>query len=255
VPDVDAPPRGRRPFPFAGVSIAVSLAAAVFLLALQLGGVFAARRTGAAEPAGFAPGGDARSGVRVLAGEPRPGLDALLHPLREDGAPAESEEAVLDGALFTAVPRHRWWRLVLANRAREGEPARVRLGAGAVTLAGPRGPVASVALAEAFQARRGGLPAQRLLDLLLQNVHRDEVEVPPGGAVRALLAFPAGTDPSAAASAALGGEGAALRVREVTVESVREALATARIEALQPVAVDEASGRAGGARRKGGRGR
>lgn len=213
-------PRG--PGPLAGLAAGAALGAALFGLALLLLG---SRDDGVARrpPEGFSPGpADPRTPVRVLATLDGPGLRAMILPLREDGGDPAAEEAILDRDLFPGGPRHRWARLVAVNPP-GGAAIPVSLAPGSVVLETAAGPAGNVDLAAAFASRGKDLPAHRALDLRVHRASDRSVEVPPGGFVRVLLAFPAPADLREAAAASLG-EGVRLLPREAPLDRVRSAL-------------------------------
>jgi hypothetical protein len=220
----------RGPGPLAGLAAGAALGAALFGLALLL---LQARddRGDRRPPEGFSRGAsDPRTPVRVLASLAGPGPRALLLPLREDGGDPGPAEAILDGDLFPDGPRHRWARLVVSNPA-GAPPASVSLAPGAVVLDAPSGPAGNADLAAAFAARAASLPAHRVLDLRVASAPDRAVEVPPGGFVRVLLAFPEGADPREASGATIGGS-LRLLPREVPLDRVRTALHGGDLEDL-----------------------
>jgi hypothetical protein len=180
---------------------------------------------------------EARVPVRVLVSLDGPGPAALLLPLREDGGPAGGEEAILDGALFPGAAGRAWARL-LVNHPGGKEPLRLPLGDGAVLLETPGGLVANGALAPVFAARSPSLSPHRLLDLRVARVPDAAVEVPPGGFVRVLLAFPPGTDLRAAGGATVAG--IRLLPRELPADRLRTALVDGRLAGLGDAARAEA---------------
>ena len=220
----------RRPGPLAGLFVGAALGAAVFLLAALFHDRFLPRSGPAAPPAGFGAGGDARASVRVLATLPGPGVQAVLLPLREDGGPTESEEAILDGALFPSGPAHRWARVIAANPP-GGDPFTLSLAKGSLSLETAAGAVGNEDLAAAFAGRAGSLPAHRALDLRVARVPEAAIPVAGGTMVRALVAFPRGTDLASATGCGLLA-GPRLRSREVTTESLRSVLLTGRVDIL-----------------------
>lgn len=191
-------------------------------------------------PEGFIPGGGARGTIRILATLPGGGLQAALLPLREDGAPSDAEASILDGALFPGEAGRSWARLLVANPREAAAPFLLRLAGGALRLEGAA-PAASEDLAAAFTARRASLSRHRMLDLLLAHVPEDSVQVAPGSFVRALVAFPGGTDLAAATGLEIPG-GPRLRPREVATESLRAVLADGRIGSLPEAVPAEARG-------------
>jgi hypothetical protein len=226
------------------VGLGAALGAAVFLLAaLVHDRLLREPRTGA-PPAGFTRGGGARGAVRVLAtlGEPPP--LAVLLPLREDGADTGTEEALLDAALFPSGPRHRWARLVVANPGGR-EPMRLSLAPGAVVLETAGGRVGNADVAAAFASRATALSAHRLLDLRVAHAHETEVEVPRGGFVRALVAFPGDQGVREAAGAEFAAGAVRLRPREVVTERLRCVLLDGRVDLLEEADLAEAPARGG----------
>ena len=218
----------RRPGPLAGMALGAALGVSIFLLAVLVHDRLFSRRAPVLPPSTFTRGGDAQGAVRVLASAEGPGVQALLVPLREDGAPAEGEEAVLDGALFPGGPTHRWSRILVANPP--GGPAyTLDLHPGAVSLETAAGRAGNIDLAAAVQARTGSLGPHRLLDLRVSRAAESSVEVPPGDFVRALVAFPREADPGAATGAGIAG-GIRLLPREVPTESLRATLADGRVD-------------------------
>jgi hypothetical protein len=236
--------RGRAPGPLVGVAIGAALGSALFLLAALLHDSFFPRRGPGRPPEGFSAGVDPRAPVRVLAtlpGEPGPG--AVLMPLREDGGSAGAEEALLDREVFPGGPRHRWARLVVTNPP--GAPAlRLSLAAGAVVLRAPDGPAGNVDLAGAIRDRAASLSPHRLLDLRVARATDAEVVVPPGAFVRAVVAFPAGADPTAASEAVLGGV-ARLLPREAGPDRLRTLLLEGGLDGLRDSERAEAPGEKG----------
>jgi hypothetical protein len=97
------------------------------------------------------------------------------------------------------------------------------LAPGAVVLETAAGPAGNVDLAAAVASRAKDLAAHRLLDLRVHRAADASAEVPPGGFVRVLLAFPADADPRTAAGASLGA-GVRLLPREAPIDRVRSAV-------------------------------
>ncbi len=221
----------RVPGPVAGLLVGAALGAAVFFLAALLHERLSSERGPGLPPEGFAAGGDPRAAVRFLATVPGPGVQALLLPLREDGRPTEAEEAVLDRALFPGGPAHRWARLLASNPRDAGGAFTLPLEGGALVLGTAAGPVRNEDLAAAFGARHASLPPHRDLDLRVARVPEREVEVPPGGTVRALVAFPREADLEGASGLEIRG-GLRLVPKEATTEALRGALLDGRIADL-----------------------
>ena len=239
----DAEEGGRtRPGPLAGLLLGAALGATLFLLAgLIHDRVLSRGRRPSAPPRGFAMGSDARAPVRVLATLGGKGLQAVLLPLREDGASPAAEEGVLDAALFPGGPPRRWGRLLVANPP-GGAAFVLDLRPGGVVLDAAGGPVRNEDLAGAVAARLPDLSPHRLLDLRVAHAADTSVEVPPGGFVRTLVAFPAGPPLSSAAGAALEG-GVRLLPREVPVERIRSVLLDGRVDALLDAERAQAKGK------------
>jgi hypothetical protein len=189
--------------------------------------------------------------VRVLATAGGGGVRAVLLPLREDGAPTGPEEAILDAAVWPGGPGRRWARILAANPP-GGRPFTLVLAAGAVTLETPEGRFASEDLAGAVAGRAAALSPHRLLDLKVAHAHEESVEVPPGGFVRALVAFPAAAEIGRASGATIEG-GVRLLPRDVATEGLRAVLADGRVDALADARRAEAPGEAAPGREAKGR--
>jgi hypothetical protein len=214
----------------AGAGLGAALGAAVFLLAALVYDRVLLRRSPPRPPARFAQGGEPRGAIRVLATVGGGGPAAVILPLREDGAETDPDEALLDAALFPDGPLHRWARLLVAN-PRDAAPLSIPLDAGAIVVAGSPGPAANADLAAAVEARAPSLSPHRLLDLRVAHAADGAVEVPPGGFVRLLLAFPRETNLRTATGAEIRG-GIRLHPREVVTESLRAALVDGRTDRL-----------------------
>lgn len=225
--DRDGGPR-RIPGPLAGLLVGAVLGAAVFFLAALVHGRLSGDRGPGVPPEGFAAGGDPRSGVRVLATVPGPGVQALLLPLREDGMSPAAEEAVLDRALFPEGPAHRWARILASNPRDAAGPFALPLEGGALVLATAAGGLPNEDLAAAFAARQSSFGGHRELDLRIAHVPEGEVRVPPGGTARALVAFPREADLEGASGLEIRG-GPRLVPREASTEAIRAVLLDGRI--------------------------
>jgi hypothetical protein len=235
--------RARRPGPLPGLVLGAALGATVFLLAGLIHDRFQTVRKGpVAPPSGFVYGSDARAPVRVLATLGGEGVQAVLLPLREDGASTASEERLLDAALFPGGPARRWARLLVANPP-TGKPLSLDLRPGGVALDTAGGTVPNEDLAAAVTARLHDLTPHRLLGLRVSHAADSSVDVPPGGFVRVLVAFPPGTELPAAAGAVIAG-GTRLVPREVPVEKLRTVLLDGRVDSL--VDTERAQARARG---------
>jgi hypothetical protein len=241
------PPEGDRPLrpgPLPGLLLGAALGVTVFLLAGLVHERFeSGKKVPAAPPRGFAFGGDARAPVRVLATLGGDGVQAALLPLREDGASTGSEGRILDSALFPAGPARTWARLVVANPP-TGKTVTLDLGHGGVVLDTPAGPAPCEDLSAVVAARLPELSPHRLLDLRVSHAADATVEVPPGGFVRILVAFPPETGIPAAAGAVING-GPRLVPREVPVERIRDVLLDGRVDALVDAGRAQAKARGG----------
>ena len=239
----------RAAAPLYGAAAGAGLGVALFLLAALLHDRVFPPRGPEAPPAGFAAAGDPRGAVAVHAGEPAPGVAAVLLPLREDGGPSGPGDALLDEALFPGQPPHRWYRLVVSNGGTV--PFRLDLAAGGVALSGGGREVPGADLAAAFAARRTTLSPHRVLDLVASRAPESSIDVAPGASARVLVAFPGAAAPGPADAVRLRGATGRLAAREVTAESVRTALLRGEPRVLE--AADRAEARGpGGARRPGG---
>lgn len=224
-------PGPRSPGPLAGLLVGAALGVSVFLLASFLHDRVLNRSSPGAAPAGFAFGGDARAPARVLSTVGAGGVRAVLLPLREDGGSTEAEEGALNRVLFPGLSPRRFARVLVSN-PRGAAPFTLDLRPGALLLEVASGPVRNEDLAAAVAARLPSLTPHRLLDLQVAHASEPTVEVPPGGFVRALVAFPDGPGVREATGASLAG-GPRLLPREVAVEGLRTALLDGRLDALQ----------------------
>lgn len=228
----------RIPGPVAGLFVGAALGVALFFVIQGKG----FRRSG---PRGLEPGPeptDPRGAVTILVGSPRAGVDLALLPLREDNADDVGASTLLERDLFPDGPSHRWRRILVTHRGTGGN-FHLPLGEGALVLEGEGGESASIDLAGAYERGAGGLSPARRLALRSASVHRPSLEVPEGGSVRALVAFPAGAPDLDAIPGARLADGARLHPVSVTTESLRSALARQDFRNLETASRDQARGR------------
>jgi hypothetical protein len=229
----------RIPGPVAGLALGAVLGASLFAISnyLQMG----SRNRGSAAVPAIATT-DPRGGVTVLVGSPADGVEVALLPLREDAADDAAEVALLARDLFPGEPPPRFRRLLVTHRG-EGTPWSLALGDGSVVLEGADAEFSSRGLSEPYRRNHDSLSQSRQLALRVAGVDRDSLVIPPGGAARVLVAFPAETAASRPSDVARLADGARMWAMEVTTESLRSALAGEDLGRLEPTTRSQASGR------------
>jgi hypothetical protein len=225
--------------PLSGILLGAALGVSAFLAAHHFLGGPGRPGEAAAPPDGFRTGSAATAPVTVLTGALGPGVEAVLLPLRDDGAPTEQDGALLDAALYPGEAPRQWWRLAVSNRGAAPFAMDLRPGA-LVRVDGSGGRSGSLDLAAALDARRPRLPRHRAFGLAAAGAGARRLEVPPGGHARVLVAFP-GARADAAIPVRVEAAGASLVPREATSESLRTALATGRLDELRPASRDAAA--------------